>query len=115
MYDFSWNPYTIDPSLYVRQALAPLPETQPQMPEMMQEHKSYGPTHAALSNYFQQALLHQIAVPGLLAQMQQEPKVAQQIGGLLGGSYTPPAISPYQITWPGAAPAAAAPAAPSGE
>ena len=113
MYDFSWNPYTIDPSLYVQQALQPLAGGQPQMPEMKSEQKFYGPTHGALSNYFQQALQRQLAVPGLLNEMQQRPALAQQIGGLLGGSYTPPAISPYHITWPGAA--NSAPAASSGE
>lgn len=114
-YNFDWNPYTIDPSMYVQQALQPMQGGMPQMPEMSPEQKNFGPTHAALSDYFQQALAHQLGVPGLLNQMQQNPELAQQIGGLLGGSYTPPAVSPYHIDWAKAAETAKAnaPATPS--
>ena len=99
MYDFSWNPYTIDPGAYAQQALQPMQGGQPQMPQMQAEQKSYGPTHGALSDYFQQALQRQLGVPGLLNQMQEDPALAQQVGGLLGGSYTPPAVAPYHINW----------------
>jgi hypothetical protein len=99
MYDYSWNPYTIDPGMYVQQALAPMQGGMPQMPQMQGEQKSFGPTHGALSNYFQQALQNQLGVPGLLHQMQQNPALAQQIGGLLGQNYTPPAMNPYHIDW----------------
>ena len=49
----------------------------------------YGPTHRALSQAFQSALMHQMAVPGLLAQMQANPALASQVGGFGMQAYTP--------------------------
>jgi hypothetical protein len=69
------------------------------MAQAKPEQKYFGPAHEALSNYFTQSLGQQNAVPGLLNSMQNNPALAQQIGGLLGGSYTPQAYSPYSIDW----------------
>ncbi|CAB4124592.1 hypothetical protein UFOVP62_15 [uncultured Caudovirales phage] len=103
-YNFDWNPYTIDPSMYVQQALTPMPYAPAQMPEMTPERKSFGPMHETLHGYFQQALMNQLAVPGLLNQWQNDAGAAQHAGGLLGGYYTPSiAEQPYHIDWAKAA------------
>jgi hypothetical protein len=99
MYNYDWNPYAVDPSQYVSQALQPMQGGQPQMAQAVPEQKYFGPAHEALSNYFTQSLGQQLSVPGLLGAMQNNPALAQQIGGLLGGSYTPSAYSPYRIDW----------------
>ena len=103
MYNYDWNPYVIDPSQYVQQALEPVQGNQPVMPQMTPEQKYFGPAHEALSNYFQQAIARQLGVPGLLSEMQQNPGMAQQIGGLLGGAYTPQSFPHDTIDWAKAA------------
>ena len=108
MYNYDWNPYAIDPSQYVSQALQPMQGGQPEMAQAKPEQKYFGPAHEALSNYFNQALMQQIGVPGLLGAMQNNPALAQQVGGLLGGSYTPTAPAPYNIDWNAATEAAKA-------
>lgn len=99
MYNYDWNPYAIDPSRYITQALEPMQGGQPQMAQAVPEQKYFGPAHEALSNYFTQSLANQINVPGLLGAMQNNPALAQQIGGLLSTAYTPQAYSPYHIDW----------------
>jgi hypothetical protein len=99
MYNYDWNPYAIDPTQYISQALQPMQGGQPQMAQAQPEQKYFGPAHEALSNYFTQSLGQQLNVPGLLGAMQNNPALAQQVGGLLGGSYTPPAHTPYHINW----------------
>jgi len=99
MYNYDWNPYAIDPSRYITQALEPMQGGQPQMAQAKPEQKYFGPAHEALSNYFTQSLGQQMSVPGLLGVMQNNPALAQQIGGLLSASYTPQAYTPYRIDW----------------
>lgn len=99
MYDYNWNPYTIDPSSYTQQALAPQQGGQPVMPQMQAEQKYFGPMHQALGDYFQQGLGQQLAMPGLLSEMQNNPALAQQVGGLLGSTYTPAYYAPNRIDW----------------
>jgi hypothetical protein len=99
MYNYDWNPYAIDPTQYISQALQPMQGGQPEMAQAKPEQKYFGPAHETLSNYFNQALMQQMNVPGLLGAMQNNPALAQQIGGLLNNSYTPPAVSPYRIDW----------------
>jgi Hom_end-associated Hint len=99
------NPYSVDPSTYISQATAPMAGGMPQFAQMTPANYGgnsyYGPTHAALSQAFQQALQQQIGVPGLLAQMQANPAMAQRVGGLLGSSFTPPAYPHYTADWAG--------------
>ena len=99
MYNYDWNPYAIDPSQYITQALEPMQGGQPQMAQAKPEQKYFGPAHEALSNYFNQALMQQMNVPGLLGAMQNDPALAQQIGGLLGNQYTPPSVPHFNIDW----------------
>jgi hypothetical protein len=99
MYNYDWNPYAIDPSQYITQALEPMQGSQPQMAQAKLEQKYFGPAHEALSNYFTQALMQQMSVPGLLGAMQNDPALAQQIGGLLGNQYTPPSVPHFNIDW----------------
>lgn len=99
MYNYDWNPYAIDPTQYISQALQPMQGGQPQMAQAQPEQKYFGPAHQALSNYFTQSLGQQVNIPGLLGAMQNNPELAQQIGGLLNTSYTPPAPKPYHVDW----------------
>jgi len=99
MYNYNWNPYAIDPTQYISQALQPMQGGQPQMAQAQPEQKYFGPAHQALSNYFTQSLGQQVNIPGLLGAMQNNPELAQQIGGLLNTSYTPPAPTPYRVDW----------------
>lgn len=99
------NPYSVDPSSYISQATAPMAGGMPQFAQMTpasyNAQSFYGPTHQALSQAFQGALQQQLGVPGLLAQMQADPAMAQKVGGLLGSTFTPPATTPYHIDWQG--------------
>ena len=99
------NPYSVDPSTYISQATAPMQGGMPQFAQMTPANYGgnnyYGPTHQALSQAFQSALQQQIGVPGLLSQMQANPAMAQQVGGLLGSSFAPPAYSHYTADWAG--------------
>jgi hypothetical protein len=99
MYNYDWNPYAIDPSQYITQAQQPMQGGQPQMAQAQPEQKYFGPSHEALSNYFTQSLGQQVQMPGLLNAMQNDPALAQQVGGLLGGSYTPRAYIPQRVDW----------------
>lgn len=98
------NPYSIDPTSFIQGAVNPMQGGMPQMPQMTpasyNAQSFYGPTHAALAQAFQSALQQQLGVPGLLSQMQSNPAIAQQIGGLLStGNYTPKAVEPYILDW----------------
>lgn len=99
MYNYDWNPYAIDPSQYVSQALQPMQGGQPQMAQAQPEQKYFGPAHEALSNYFNQSMMQQLSVPGLLGAMQNDPALAQKIGGLLNTSYTPASYQPFVVDW----------------
>lgn len=66
----------------------------------------YGPTHKALSEAFKTSLTNQMAVPGLLSQMMNDPALAARLGGFALQSYTPN-IPKTGISW-------APPAAPPG-
>ncbi|CAB5170301.1 hypothetical protein UFOVP155_16 [uncultured Caudovirales phage] len=99
MYEYDWNPYAVDISQIPHQALQLQQGQQPQMAQAIPEQKYFGPAHEALSNYFSQSLSNQNAVPGLLNAMQNNPDLAQQVGGLFSDQYTPPASAPNRIDW----------------
>jgi len=115
--------YDQNPLSYLQQALlsqmggAPAGGYVPISAELRQpapapQQSFYGPTHQALSEAFGKALQQQMAVPGLLSQMQNDPAMASRIGGFKLQSYTPN-VPQTGINWnPPAAPAAA-PAMPS--
>lgn len=99
MYNYDWNPYAIDPTQYITQAQQPMQGGQPQMAQAQPEQKYFGPSHEALSNYFTQSLGQQLQMPGLLSAMQNNPALAQQVGGLFNDSYTPRAYIPQRVDW----------------
>lgn len=99
-YPYATNPYNIDPLSFIAQSMQQgQPMQQPSFPQMAPEQKSFGPAHDMLQDYFRQALMRQMAVPGLLNSMQQNPQMAQSVGGLLTNSFTPQATNPYHIDW----------------
>ena len=59
----------------------------------------YGPTHQALSNALQAQLAQSLLVPGLLSAMQNNPTLAQQVGGLLGSYFQPNPPAVYRTDW----------------
>lgn len=80
---------------YIRAALArpaptagyaPLPSTA--MPTL--GSSPYGPTHAALAQLLQAALLRNAQQQGNVAGFVQNPNQARLLGGLVGTPYTPP-------------------------
>ena len=103
-------PYTIDPASYAQAAQQLMtPQQMPAMPQAIHGGASqampftamlpgapqyYGPTHQALSNALQAQLAQSLLVPGLLSAMQNNPTLAQQVGGLLGSYFqpNPPAV-----------------------
>lgn len=120
MTDSFW-PYNVAPLSFVPQ-VPPPQATQPVMPQMTPAF--HGPAHQALYDHLHSALQQQNAVPGLLAQMQADPAMAQRIGGLLGGAPNSGIIdqgntnatqmpTPWNYeTWKAAQPQPAAPPAP---
>lgn len=109
-------PYSINPNSYAQQALTPQATTPPVQAQATPAMR--GPANQALYDQLHGALQQQNAVPGLLAQMQANPAMAQQVGGLLAANPSggiPLASNFYRLN-PlspngGPAPAAQAPAA----
>ena len=81
-------PYSINPNSYAQQALTPQPVTPPVQAQATPAMR--GPANQALYDQLHGALQQQNAVPGLLAQMQANPAMAQQVGGLLAANPAPP-------------------------
>jgi len=94
-------PYTISPNSYAQQALTPQPTTQPVQAQATAA--KFGPANQALYDALHAANLKQNAVPGLLAQYQANPAMAQQQGGLLAanpGQGIPLASNFYRLGQP---------------
>lgn len=96
------TPYDIDPYAFVQSANQLIvPQVQPSYPStaMPTAPQYFGPAHQALSNELQSALMRQASVPGLLNAMRDNPAMSREVGGLLGGAFTPNMPPAQRIDW----------------
>jgi len=98
-------PFDAPPDGYIQQSLTPQQGFTP-MPQMTPQSYGggfHGPAHQMLHGALQASLAHSLGVPGLLAAMQSNPALAQQIGGLLSPQHpVMPGLagsSPYRVDW----------------
>lgn len=96
------NPYQMDPMSFIQAALqnqSQAPQAYTPLPQSTPQQKSFGPMHEALQNYLSQQLMANNAVPGLLTAMQNDPSLAQQVGGLMGNTYSPQYVTPGRTSF----------------
>lgn len=121
------GPYSLDPNGFIVAAQTPQPVPMPgRVPVQSfglsrpapQSGGLFGPAHAALVDQLRGSMQQSNALPSLLQMMIGNPALAQQIGGLQPGNYTPVTPQATRVDWgtrnaqpaPAPAPAPAAPA-----